>query len=222
MNGHLQCSHIEILPLDWCRRCWQHKGGHQMSEIIEATKFIIKQNGNFTEDELISWVSKTSHDVGSFKKFMENTLDIYKNGFKFEGAPLTGGKGTTLPRICKELEWGQDGRHRVSIAYVLGVETLPIVIHTTDRDFDDGFAILTKASELINEFYHSQEWEEYKKTVSFKILSSTQTRRVELGLDCFSKINDPPSDWDENLTVDKFHDKLLSHPKLGDLKIHGH
>ncbi|KKM01874.1 hypothetical protein LCGC14_1790100, partial [marine sediment metagenome] len=26
MNGHLKCSHIEILPLDWCRRCWQHKG----------------------------------------------------------------------------------------------------------------------------------------------------------------------------------------------------
>lgn len=221
MSGHLRCTHIEILPIDWCRKCWQHKGGHQMCEVIEAAKAIVKTEGNLSIELRKELIDKTSHDETSFDGFITNTLSIYNDGFHFTGPACTGGKGTLLPRICKELEWGQDGRHRVAIAYVLGVETIPVVIHNTDRDFDDGSSVLSHAAKLIEEFFESILWKEYQETNSYKILASTKLQRLNLGLNKFSRVDFPSLEWEPCLSVDEFHDKLLSHPKLGDLKIVG-
>lgn len=219
MNGHLRCSHVEILPIDWCRRCWQHKGGHQMSEVIEAAKQIMRTEGRLSDEDKVMWMQKTSHDPASFESFIENTLSIYRNGFDFFGPKKTGGKGTLLPRICKELEWGQDGRHRVAIAYVLGASHIPVVVHSTRRDFDDGAAALDYAAHLITKFYESSEWEDYKKTRSYMILSSDLATRKKLDLDRFSRMEDPSLEWEECLSEEEFRRKILSHPDLGDLSI---
>lgn len=188
-----------------------------MSEIIEAIKVIIKKSGNLSEDEIDYWKEKTAHCSSSFRDLIANVMNIYENGFQFRETPLTGGKGTVIPRICKELELGIDGRHRVAMAYVLGAEEVPVVIHTTDRDFDDGSSALQHAAQLIEEFYQSPAWDNYKQGTSYRLLVASKDERDAQDLDQYSRLNAPSLPESEGPTREDFLQKLRTHPKLQDM-----
>ena len=125
----------------------------------------------FTPEDNEYWTHKTNHDPHTFEQFKNNVYSILQKGYLFEDLIHSGGKNCCIPRINREGGEPVDGRHRAATAHALGASHMPVVIHTSDRYFDNGTRQLTEVVAMIEAFFDTSRWSDYKDSESYRLLS---------------------------------------------------
>ncbi len=171
-GGHFIPTHVEIMSVPELVSFWDYPClvGHRIGQIIEVAKLMVAGH-TFTAEEDAYWVEKTNHEPHTFQGFKSNVTSILRNGYLFEERIHYGGKNCCIPRINREGGEPVDGRHRAATAHALGATHIPVGIHVSDRYFDDGTRATEEAIQMIRNFFTTPEWEEYKQTESYRILS---------------------------------------------------